>query len=285
VHELRFYAGVHAVEGRTATFYVMNTGVNRNGWAVTDAALEQALPTVIGKPLGCGPGYATDRHYAEPVTVGVFRGARKPDGYALGSAEIVDDEAWSRLTGGEWGPISVVVTSYMEKCSGCGEELTGLDDPFSHGCIAGGGAHLVVESFTFDRADFIDAPAYPQAGLIRGVDAVVPLELLAGVYESQSKSDRALEPGAHVGPNSREGERKKKLEQEQEQRLTQLEQGVGELRAQVDEFQVGLGELREAQRNAQSRDAAAKAKYGGAPEGGLEAAMEEARLRLFGRRA
>jgi hypothetical protein len=284
VHELRFYAGVHALDGRTATFYVMNTGVNRNGWAVTDEALEQALPTVIGKQLGCGPGYATDRHYAEALTVGVFRGARKPDGYALGSAEIVDDEAWSRLTGGVWGPISVVVTSYLERCSGCGEELTGLGDPFSHGCIAGGGAHLVVESFVFDRADFVDAPAYPQAGLIRGVDAVVPLELLAGVYESQSKMDRGLEPGVRVGSNSREGERKRELEQEQEQRMAELEQGVGELRAQVDELRVGLGEVREAQRGAQGRDAAAKAKYGGAGEGGLEAAMEEARLRLFGRR-
>ena len=283
MHELRFYAGVHALEGRTATFYVMNTGVNRNGWAVTDAALEQALPTIVGKRLGCGPGYVTDRHYSEPLTVGVFTGARKPDGYALGSAEIMDDEAWMRLTGGMWGPISVVVTSYAERCSGCGEELTGLDDPFSHGCIAGGSAHLVVESFVFDRADFIDAPAYPQAGLIRAVDAVVPLELLAGVYESQSKQDRALEPGAQMGSNSRK-EEKRRMEQEQEQRLEQLEQGVDELRSHVDELREGLGELREAQRNAQSREASAKARYGGAVDGSLEAAMDEARQRLFGRR-
>ena len=44
MHELRFYAGVHALEGRTATFYLMSTGVNRNGWRVTDEALEQAPP-------------------------------------------------------------------------------------------------------------------------------------------------------------------------------------------------------------------------------------------------
>jgi len=196
---------------------------------------------------------------------------------------MLDDEAWTRLTGGAWGPISVVITSYAERCSGCGMELTGLDDPFSHGCIAGGGAHLVGESFVFDRADFIDAPAYPQAGLIKAVDAVVPLELLAGAYISQSKKDRGPEPGAHVGPNSRK-EEKRRMEQEQEQRLEQLEQGVDELRSHVDELREGLGELREAQRNAKGREASAKAKYGGAVEGSLEAAMEEARLRLFGRR-
>ena len=97
MHELRFTAGVHSVlDERVAVFYVMNTTVNRNRWAVSDAALEQALPTIIGKPLGCGPEYSTDRHYRDGLMVGVFTGAEKPDGYALGAASISDSNAWTK---------------------------------------------------------------------------------------------------------------------------------------------------------------------------------------------
>ena len=94
---LRFLAGVHNAQDHIATFYLLNTSPNRNGWAVTDKALDEALPTVIGKPLGCGPGYRTDRHYPNPVGIGAFRDASKPDGYALAAAEIADPEAWSKL--------------------------------------------------------------------------------------------------------------------------------------------------------------------------------------------
>ena len=263
MHELRFTAGVHSVDegDHVAVFYVMNTTVNRNRWAVSDAALEQALPTIIGKPLGCGPEYQTDRHYKDGLTLGVFTGAEKPDGYALGSARVDDAEAWGRLISGEWGPVSVVVTSYLERCSRCGADLTGLDDPFTHECIAEG-AHLVVESFTFDHVDFIDVPAYPQAGLLGAPDVVVPVELLAGVF-SLSSLDRVLEPVA----DSRMSREVKEVEEE---RILALEAGLGELREQVSVLEARLAE---GPKNKREADA-----------GGLEAAMAEARLRLFGRR-
>ncbi|RLI01278.1 hypothetical protein DRO31_06840, partial [Candidatus Bathyarchaeota archaeon] len=129
---LRFIAGVHRVEAgevNEATFYVMNTTVNRNGWGVSDKALEEALPTLHDKPLGCGPDYKIDVHYPEPMNVGIFYKATKPDGYALGTATITDEYVWEKLTAGEWGPISVVINSFRETCSKCGKVITELEDP------------------------------------------------------------------------------------------------------------------------------------------------------------
>ena len=263
MHELRFTAGVHSVdEGEhMAVFYVMNTTVNRNRWAVSDSALEQALPTIIGKPLGCGPGYQTDRHYSDGLRLGVFTGAEKPDGYALGSARVDDAVAWGRLVSGEWGPVSVVVTSFLERCSRCGMDLTGVADPFSHQCIVGGG-YLVVESFTFSHVDFIDVPAYPQAGLLGAPDVVVPIELLAGVF-SLSSLDRVLEPVA-------DGRMSREVKKMEEERILALETELGELKEQIGVLEARLVE---GPKNKREADA-----------GGLEAAMAEARLRLFGRR-
>jgi len=326
VRELRFTAGLHRVErgSREATFYVMNTGVNRNRWAVTDAALEEALPTILGRPLGCGPGYATDRHYGDPVRLGVFTSTLKPDGYALGTAVVEDDEAWARLTGGMWGPVSVVVSSRRESCSACGADLTG-GDPYSHGCVASGEGYVVVESFTFDRVDFVDEPAYPQAGLIRAVDTVVPLSLLAGLYSSQSNVDRGPEPVARAGLNSGCGEMKPGLKQTDiEQQIRQLEEERDRLRGQVtglageldsvhaerrrelveeamaarrlaglsrDDDDETLSGMDEAGLRLVAEDAARlvrapgpKARRGAAEADPLKAAMDEARLRLFGRR-
>jgi len=218
--ELRFTAGIHSVEEEnTAVFYVMNTTVNRNGWAVSDQALEHALPTIIGKPLRYGADYKTDRHYDKGIDIGFFTYVHKPDGYALAQAKITDEEAWRMLSTGEWGPISVVVTSYLERCSECGAELTRLENPFAHPCILKGG-HLVIESFVFNHVDFIDVPAYPQAGLIGTVNKI-PIELLAGVFSLSNT--RALDPGA-VSQSSR---RKYNLDEE---RYEDLKADVNELR-------------------------------------------------------
>ena len=197
--KLTFLAGLHQVEENEATFYLLNTSPNRNRWAVTDKALTEALPTAIGKPIGCGPDYQTDRHYSNPVNVGSFNEAWKPDGYALAKATITDPEAWNRLKQAKWGPISVVITSYYETCSQCQENLTDNPDPFQHNHIRKGTAHLQVHSFRFERADFIDAPAYPQAGRI-------PIPLLASLYQSQPATE--LE-------NHQEREEKKMSETEQ----------------------------------------------------------------------
>ncbi len=161
---LRFWAAVQslATDGkRLATFYLMNTSPNRNGWAVTGKALEEALPTLLGKPLGCIPGYRVD-HVHEPIQVGRWIKAEKPDGYALATAELTDDTAWEKLKTGEWGPISVVIKAFRVTCSKCGVDITGAPDEH----VLGGAAYEVVESFVFDRVDFVSDPAYPQAGIL-----------------------------------------------------------------------------------------------------------------------
>jgi len=163
--ELRFWAAVHTIETgeerRLAIFYIMNTSLNLNNWRVTDEALEQALPTLLGKPLGCIPGYRVN-HVHQPLIVGRFIRVEKPDGYALATAEITDPTAWEKLQSGEWGPVSVVIKAYRVRCSLCGADIT--SGPDEH--VLGGEAHEIVESFVFDRVDFVSQPAYPQAGVI-----------------------------------------------------------------------------------------------------------------------
>ena len=317
---LTFLAAVHRAEDRRATFYLLNTSPNRNRWAVTDRALEEALPTVIGKPLGCGPGYRTDRHYPEPMDVGAFTEAVKPDSYALATAEVTDREAWRRLAEAEWGPISIVITSHRETCSECGEDLTGSRDPFAHTHIAGGSAHLAVHSFVFNRADFIDSPAYPQAGR---VPQPVPLPLLAGFYQSQSTTDQAQGPGAQPGSNpeeewkmertEEENQRLKAQTQEQQTRIAELEAQLrglqekqrGELLDQTVKARLRAGLaadqakerdrltklddeplrilLEDAQKASTRQAGQPKAQYtAGGDE--LQAAIEDTRMRLFGHR-
>ena len=302
----RFLAAVHSIETgeeeNLATFYLMNTTVNLNGWGVSDKALEEALPTILRKPLGCGPDYRIDDHYPDAVDVGRFVRSDKPDGYALGTAEITDQKAWGNLVSGMWGPISVVILSYRETCSRCGEDLTQTENPFTHGCITEGKAYVQVESFVFERADFIDVPAVPQAGLINVAAAheQVPLEQLARFYEaqshqapdtsrngdeeppdhheSQSKEDPAQGPGAHAGSNPEEEERKKQLENELQQRVTELEQQLVDERKARESVESQLTEI-QAREHAELVEETLTARV----EAGLVEDMEQERERLTAR--
>lgn len=180
----------------TATFYIMNTSRNRNRWAVSAKALEEALPTLQGKPLGLGAGYRTEQHYPEEkrIDIGHFTETEMPGSYALASAEIKDKNTWDLMKNGKLGSTSVVIYSFEDVCSSCRSSLSGIKDPYgTHSClVADNSAHIIVESFQFKRVDFVDVPAYPQAGLInmRGAghgteEYKRSLELFAGIYESQ----------------------------------------------------------------------------------------------------
>jgi len=163
--ELSFWAAVHSIETseerQLATFYIMNTSLNLGNWRVTDKALEDALPTLLGKPLGCIPGYRVN-HVHESFQVGRWVMVDKPDGYALATAEITDDVAWEKLSSGEWGPISVVIRAFKVTCSVCGLDL--MEGADEH--VLRGEGHEVVESFVIHRVDFVDRPAYPQASVL-----------------------------------------------------------------------------------------------------------------------
>ena len=209
---------------------------------------------------------------------GRFVSADKPDGYGLGTAQITDDAAWTRLTSGEWGPVSVVILSYRDTCSRCGEPLTRAEDPFSHRCIARGEAYLLVESFVFQRVDFIDTPAVPQAGLINVArdQTRVPLELCARLYTSQSNEDPAQGPGAHRGSNPEEEERKK-MENELQQRVTELEQQLTDEKKAREDAETRVSEL-EARQHAEIVESVLEARA----EAGLLGDVEEERERFTG---
>jgi len=201
VTEKIFLATMHSIrtgdEKNLATFYLMNTSPNRLKWGVTDKALEEALPTLLGQIIGCGPDYATDGHYSNPIPVGKWVSFNKPDGYALATAEITDDIALSKLKRGEWGPISVVIDSYRDRPEKDNQ---------------------VVESFKFKRVDFVDVPAFPQAGFINfaGLPEEVvftSLEMCASFYESQSKQGQAA---GSLGQDPESRRKKRKMSEELE---------------------------------------------------------------------
>jgi len=257
--ELRFWAAVHSIDPdgkRLATFYLMNTSPNRNNWAVTAKALEEALPTLLGKPLGCIPGYHVN-HVQQPLEVGHWVRVEKPDGYALATAEITDAEAWRRIKDGEWGPVSIVIKAFKVTCSKCGADIT--EGPDEH--ILAGEAHEQVESFVFDRVDFVAEPAYPQAGILtmgRLAGSTTPEGIV--LYASQSKQDGPQ--GARGDPNPEEKERKKRMEakiSELEQKLETLKTEKTTLNAENDSLK-GRVKALEDERHQERVDAALEAR-------------------------
>jgi hypothetical protein len=96
------------------------------------------------------------------------------------------------LKDGKLGPISVVIYAYAVSCSKCGSEIKAEPGAAEkHVCIQAGAGYEQVDSFAFKRVDFVDEPAYPQAGLLDLAAATqtqaVPLELLAGFYTGTSQ--------------------------------------------------------------------------------------------------
>jgi len=264
--KLRFWAAVHSIETgeekRLATFYLMNTSLNRNNWRITDKALEDAYPGLLGKPLGCIPGYRVN-HVHEPLDVGKWIRVEKPDGYALATAEITDETAWEKLTGGEWGPVSVVIRAFRVTCSVCGEDVTGAPDEH----ITSGEGHEIIESFTFERVDFVDDPAYPQAGILTVGHMAGPGVL----YTSRSNMDGAQGPQGNLKPE--EKEEKKRMEaqiEELRQQLTDKQteidtlkaenESLNEVQSEKDELKVRVEAL-EAERHQERVDTALEARF------------------------
>jgi hypothetical protein len=195
--EYSFMASLQSLneQAHTAKFYIMNTSRNRNRWGVTGQALSDALPTLKGVKIGMGAGYKIDKHYHEGATMdsGSFIDYENPGSYAVGTAKIEDPQTWSMMKAHELGPVSVVISCFRDTCSSCGADLTAIEDPTgTHKCLRDGDAYSRVESFRFKRVDFVDTPAYPQAGLL-DMSAAASRELCASFYESQGKFDKTVE--------------------------------------------------------------------------------------------
>jgi uncharacterized protein YkwD len=118
------------------------------------------------------------------------------------------------LEAGELGPISSVILPYYDTCSVCGEVLDA--DWENHPCIAENKAFSEVKSFEFHRFDFVDVPAYPQAGFMNFAsnreDRSVPIALLAGVYNN-SRSPILQEQNKVSEKQEKENEKIAALEQ------------------------------------------------------------------------
>jgi hypothetical protein len=178
----------------------MNTSPNRNRWAVTDQALTEAAPTLKGKPIGMGKGYKIDAHYpaGETMNSGIFSSYEKTANYALGTAKIDDAKTWLMLKKGELKAVSVVIRTYRDLCSKCGVNLTSERYYDNHKCLAeSDSAYLRIESFNFERVDFVDVPAYPQAGVLdlsaKNSGSTVSLQLCANFYENQNKKPKSVQ--------------------------------------------------------------------------------------------
>ena len=178
-HQHSFFASLESLNEKdhTATFYLMNTSPNRNRWGVTAQALEEALPTLQGKKIGMGKNYQTQKHYSETIDSGTFTNYEFNESYASATAKIDDAKTWDMMKNGELGPISVVISCFLDVCSKCSANLRGIDSPEkTHSCFAASETFSRVESFVFTRVDFVDVPAYPQAGV---------MEMSAAFYSSK----------------------------------------------------------------------------------------------------
>ena len=168
-HQHSFFASLESLNesNHTAKFYIMNTSPNLNRWGVTAQALEEALPTLKGKPIGLGSDYKTEKHYSDAIDCGQFVSYQNFGSYATATAQIDDAKTWTMMQSSELGPISVVITCYLDTCSKCSANLRGIETPEkTHSCFVDDGTYSKVESFTFTRVDFVDVPAYPQAGVL-----------------------------------------------------------------------------------------------------------------------
>jgi hypothetical protein len=117
----------------------MDTTVNRNGWAVTEDALRSAAASLVGVPLLAYPDHSGS------ALAGRFVAAWTVDGILLGTAEVTE-EAWRRVSSGDWRYVSPQIYAFQRR-----EE---------------GGATFI-DDFTFQHVAFIKDPAYPGSGVLQ----------------------------------------------------------------------------------------------------------------------
>lgn len=228
----------------------MNTSMNRNRWGVSAKALEEGAPTIKGTPIGSGKGYRTDDHYpeGETIDVGEFSSWEIPGSYMTATASIPDDTAWGKLKAGDWGPISVVLDSFNRHCSKCGQDLM-MENWREHEHIAKNQAYMVVDSFKFFRVDFVDKPAYPQAGVLdvtASGDLSPIITLAAGYYQGSYSTDGG---GAGTPESRRKKEKNLMTLEELQAKLEEKENEIKALQEKVkgiDAIKTELEELKAA---------------------------------------
>jgi len=159
-----------------ARIYLIDTSVCGNNWQVTDAALERAAKSLIGKPLMIGHGAP------EGSEVGVFTDYLKEDGRLYGLAKITNEGTWKHIVAGDWKAVSVEFVAKKISCSVCGADTT--KEPDAH--ILDHTGHEVIEDFEFDAVGLVDSPAYPRAKVeeVNGHHEVWPAKIIASTNTS-----------------------------------------------------------------------------------------------------
>ena len=135
---------------------VIDTTENANKWRVTDEALDKALHTLVGIPLLAYPDHTGT------ASIGRFINTVKPDGYAVGVAEVTDAQAWEKIKSGEWRWVSPQVYALAVK------DEEGVD---------------VVENFVFAHIAFVPTPAYSSTQVLNAASPRSFAAALAGTLE------------------------------------------------------------------------------------------------------
>ncbi len=169
-----------------AQIYVIDTTKNRAGWKVTDEALKNALSSLLGKPLIAYPDHSGQ------VEIGNFVEATKPDGYAVGIAEVSDEEAWKKIHGGEWKYVSPQVKGFWVK-------EDGVD---------------ILYDFYFEHVAFVPNPAYPDARVLAAQMEDGGLRTFSAALTSELDKVR----------KQKQGEIRKNMENDVAELRTKLEQ-------------------------------------------------------------
>jgi hypothetical protein len=107
--------------------------------------------------------------------------------------------------------------------------------------VPGGEGHEIIESFTFDRVDFVNSPAYSQAGIITvgHLAESVMYGLPPGYHASQSNMD-GPQGAQGVDPNPDEEEEKK-----MEAKVEELQQELETLKTEIARLTSENADLKE----------------------------------------
>jgi predicted regulator of Ras-like GTPase activity (Roadblock/LC7/MglB family) len=253
--QFSYVAAIHSFSysEKKGIFYLINTSPNKNMWGVSTTALADGLPTVLNKPLGMGKNYRKGHFNPEDsMNSGIFTAHENKGNYALGTAEISDQKTLDKMRTGELNAVSVVITPHKIVCSKCGQQLPDNTRPGQLHCQ---NSPLTVESFVFDRVDFVDNPAYPQAGLLKIAaeylqsNTSTPLSLTAAVYEcSQTqnsvkilKSEKMMsDPKIEIEKIEAQVADFSKTCADLSSRLTAAETGLAALKAENDKAKAEL---------------------------------------------
>ncbi|MCL2691007.1 MAG: hypothetical protein FWE56_01960 [Candidatus Bathyarchaeota archaeon] len=240
-HFFTTFAGIvdTVKDDNKAIFSLMTDGSNRNQQGLTKEAMVKCLKNMNGTPLRIGKNYRTGHNQQNKMCVGKFLDTTEYEGYAIGTAEITDPHVAHLLKNGELGPISWQMIYQKAQCSNCGTDLSG-QDWHQHGCIKNGSAYSQLFDATIVGFDFVDQPAYPDAGFKKFVAAAgVNLEDLNKDHSGKTRVLRAYADLYEFSQQQQQiKEEKMKMSTEQQnlfsQRLDTLEPKLVAVTAQIE---------------------------------------------------